>query len=94
MLLGAGLMSELAGRIDRLQQRSKIDRESRRVAVELESQRLDVARKNKANEMRVLMPEIASVVDTFRGLGVDVRVLMAEENGHKRVAKGFDYAGK
>lgn len=39
--------------------------------------------------MREMMPHVASMVDAFRRFDPTVRVLMAEENGRRVVAKGF-----
>lgn len=48
----------------------------------------------KRQHMRETMPRVAGLVDMFRDAGMEVRVLMAEENGQRVVARGYVDDGK
>lgn len=48
----------------------------------------------KRQQMRETMPHVAGLVDMFRDAGMEVRVLMAEENGQRVVARGYVDDGK
>jgi hypothetical protein len=83
------MAGDFAGRVDAMaaRARSRVDDEA---AAAAERDRVEAERvEAKRQRMREMMPHIAGLVDAFRECGVEVKVLMAEENGRRVVAKGY-----
>jgi len=79
------MASDLGGRIDAIADRSRArhvaEREARAIADKVHAEGLE----KKRIELRESMPDVARVVDLFRGAGVEVKVLAACENGRSVV---------
>lgn len=82
-------MADLADRLDAMAARSRARTVDEAAAL---AERVVVRAEcieAKRQQMRETMPHIAGLVDMFRDAGMEVRVLMAEENGQRVVARGY-----
>jgi len=86
-------MSELADRVDGIADKVRSRHAAERVvrAAEVEARAASVEQRRV--ELREAMPDVARVVDLFRGHGVEVKVLAAEENGRVVMARGCERMG-
>ncbi len=87
-------MADLSERLDAMAVRSRARSVDEAAAlaerVVVRAERIEA----KRQQMRETMPHVAGLVDMFRDAGMEVRVLMAEENGQRVVARGYVDDGK
>ncbi|MGZ4955291.1 MAG: hypothetical protein ACXV8Q_09265 [Methylobacter sp.] len=87
------MANELGSRIDAVADKVRARHAAERVALAAADQVRAASVEQRRVELREAMPDVARVVDLFRGLGLEVKVLAAEENGRTVITRGCDRMG-